>query len=388
MKILKYNSNLLKLPLTIFFCLAIALTSWGSKDSLRNSIRAKSDFSKVIQKEFTISNRGTVELNNAHGEITVETNTGDKVEIEIVISVLAKSEESANEVINRIDLDFQSSEDWVKAETKINNVKSTWKKWLNWKNDDPSFTVDYTVKMPKSCKLELMNRHGNSFVDELDGQVRVEVRHGNIRLEGVNNSVHVDVAHGNITIGKALDLEGTVRHGKLKLKEGNNVDIESSYSHVYIDSAKELKTNSKYDTYKIGIINDFRNEGKYDNYEIESARSISTISKYSDFEIEALTGVGDFEMEYSGVDIAAVSADFDHLNMSGTHTEYKMHVAESATYKLDVVGEFSGVKYPSDLDVVFEKEKVGSHELEAYQGDKGSNSWIKARLTHGGIKIW
>lgn len=387
---LKYNNQNGKTTWALLLGTLFLALPFGSAgiDSLKLKLFSKDDFTKVVNKEFDISNRGTVELKNAHGEIKIETNESDKVEVEVIISVLAKSEDAAEEVFDRIDLDFQNSEDWVKAETRINSVKSTWKKWLNWGNDNTSFTIDYNVKMPKTCKLELNNRHGNSFVDEVEGQVKVEIRHGNIRLEGVSNSIEVDVAHGNITIGKALDLDGIVRHGKLKLKEANNVDIESSYSHIYIDEAKEVKSNSKYDTYKIGLINDFRNTGKYDNFEIESARTISTISKYSDFEIESLSSSGDFEMEYSGVDIATVASEFDHLTVEGTHTEYKMHVDDGASYKLDVVGEFSGVRYPSGMDVVFEKEKVGSHELEAYQGGKNASSVIKARLTHGGIKIW
>ena len=69
----------------------------------------------------------------------------------------------------------------------------------------------------------------------------------------------------------------------------------------------------------------------------------------------------------------------------GTHANYKIRVADGASYKLDASGQHAGIRYPSDMDITYEKDKSNSQEVKGSKGSSGG--LIKARLTHGGLRV-
>ena len=164
--------------------------------------------------------------------------------------------------------------------------------------------------------------------------------------------------------------------------------MESKYSKIYVDHAGDIKSISKYDTYELGEIKDFKNEGKYDHIEIISAESIRASAKYSDFKIEKIMHHADFDLAYGTVVIESLAKNFTEVQLLGRYTQFKIHVEDGANYKLDAVTKYAGVGYPDKMDVVYEKEKGSSVEVEGYMGkDKNTGQVIKARLDYGGIKV-
>jgi hypothetical protein len=129
-----------------------------------------------------------------------------------------------------------------------------------------------------------------------------------------------------------------------------------------------------------------RNEGKYDNFQIDNIDLIDATSKYSDFEVETLNKEGAFALEYGNVVIGALLKNFTSLRLDGRYTDFKITTEEGTNYSLDVVANYADVKYPSGIEVTYEKEKGASHEVQAYKGSK-SASLIKARVDYGGIKV-
>ena len=145
----------------------------------------KSEFERTIQKDFQIDSDGLVDLSNKYGKVTIETVSGNTVNIEVVIKVDANSQSKADEIFDRIDIDFTNNGSLVKAETTIASQKS---KWFSWWGDSKSnsLEINYTVKMPKSCRLSLMNKYGDNFVDHLDGKANISVKYGNLQLAGIS----------------------------------------------------------------------------------------------------------------------------------------------------------------------------------------------------------
>lgn len=353
----------------------------SNKNSSTKIEYGKTEFSKNINKEFSISANGDVSISNKYGKVDLKTWNQNKVKIDITITVDARNQSDANDIFERIKVNFSNGSDFVNAETEINSSKKSY-----WGDGKGEFKINYVVHMPKSCNLNLSNKYGHSTIAEIDGKANIEVKYGDLSMDGVNNDCKVSLGYGNGTIVKAGHLTIDVKYSKIKINEAANVDVISKYSKVYIDEASDIKSTSKYDTYRLGTLQELKNEGKYDNFEISNISMINATSKYSDFNIEKLKKEGTFSLEYGNVVIGALLKNFTSLRLNGRYTDFKVNTEEGTNFSLDVSARYAGVKYPEGMEITHEIEKNSNHDVKGYKGSAGA-SLIKARLDYGGLKI-
>jgi hypothetical protein len=372
MKWLAYKTGLLLLLTGLLFSPAQAGSIFGQ------------EYSKTVKKEFNLDANGTLDLNNIYGKIDVKTWDQNRVKIEVIITVRAKNESSAEDVFDRIEILMSGSNSFAKAETKIDTDKGSW--WSS-RNEKSDFTVDYEVFMPRSANLELANKYGDVFVDQLDGRASVSLKYGNCRMEGVNNDLNFSLGYGNATVVKAKDVNADLSYCKMRLEETRDLEVNSKYSRVTLNAGNDVRSFSKYDTYKIGVINSLRSEGKYDNYEIDAVEEIVALSKYTDFRIQRVADKMDMDLQYGGVSVENVARGFAEVRLAGRYTDYKIIVEEGASYQLEATADYAGISYPSDMNITYEKDKGTYHEVEGHRGTKNARSIIKARLDYGGLKI-
>jgi len=348
--------------------------------------KGKKEYSKTIQKEFNIASDGEVRIENRHGEVNINTWEKNQVKIEVTITVNERSESDAQETFERINVDFSNGNRYVEAKTSIESKSSRWSWWSSSDNND--YTIDYDVYMPQTNNLHLANKYGNAHVASLDGEASMEIKYGNIRMEEVTGELNLSLGYGNGTINKCRHADVNVSYGSIRIKDAGDLIVESKYSKMYLDQAGDIKSVSKYDTYEIGVIRDFRNQGKYDHVEIQSAKTIRASAKYSDFKIDEITHSADFDLAYGHVIVESLARNFSEVQILGRYTDFKIDVEDGANYKLDAVTKYAGIRYPEKMDVVYEKEKGSSKEVEGYMGgDKNTGQVIKARLDYGGIKV-
>lgn len=372
-----------------FLTLLVLLMSMTVGTTLQASVTPdedKQEFSKSIKKDFSITPSGTVSLYNKYGKMDIKTWDKDRVKIDIRITVNAASESAAQDVFDRISVDFSNSSDYVKAETQIGSTKSSW--WGSWGGDNNSdFNIDYDVYMPPGATLDLSNKYGDVYVSELTGDASVTVKYGNFRLEGVKEKLEVHLGYGTGTVVKAGNTDATVSYSKFRLQESEYINFSTKYSKIAVDEAGNIRASSAYDTYDIGKAKDIQSSGKYDNYSIGAAQSISAASKYSDFSVGTLKESGNFDLTYGGARIGKVSRGFSEMRILGRYADFKIKVEEGASYVLDADADYAGIRYPSALQVNYEKDQGTSHQVEGYMATKGARSIIKARLDYGGLKV-
>ena len=114
------------------------------------------EFSKTINKQFDISPDGLVNLSNKYGKIDIKTWDQNRVRISVKIVVDAKDEETAQEVFNRISVNFSNTSSQVTASTEIASKKSSW--W-GWGNDSDDFAINYEVSMPTTGNLDVTAKY-------------------------------------------------------------------------------------------------------------------------------------------------------------------------------------------------------------------------------------
>lgn len=345
----------------------------------------KREYTKTVKKEFDIAPNGTTYLSNKYGTVTVKTWDRNRVKISIDIVVDASSEEKANDVFDRISINFSNANDYVKATTEIESKKSSW--WGGWTSDEKSdYKINYEVYLPASNNLDLSHKYGDAYVAEMEGKVHLDLKYANFKVEGVGDDSTIDFAYGNGSIKTAKDLNTTLAYGKLDIETAHDVSLTTKYSQIRIATAGDIRCETKYDTYQLANIANFKNYGKYDNFSITSARNVSLSGKYSSIEVDKVSQSIDLDMEY-GSAAYGLAKEFEEATMNGRYTDFKINVPSSAAYKLDAMSTYAGISYPSELEVSREVSKSSSQEVIGYSKNRNASAMIKARLNYGGLKV-
>jgi hypothetical protein len=360
------------------FCLAISYASlhaegWG-------------EYNKTVKKEFAISSNGTVYLANKYGKVDVKTWDRNRVKLDIRISVRTNSESNAQKVFNRININFSNTSDLVKAITEIEPKKSN-SIFGGWGNDKSDYTIDYEVYLPVSCQLELSNKYGDVYVDKMNAPIKLNIAHGSFKMDGSSDDVRVDVKHSNGTLGAGKNVYFSIKHSNLKLLRAEDVEFSSKHSNITIEKANSIRCSSKYDNYIIESAREIRNSGKYDNFEIGSVDEISVSAKYTSVKALKVNKSIDFNMEHGGGSIRKLSSDFTDVQLDGRHSDFRIGVEDGATFQLEALGEYAGIRYPSELTTTYEVEKGSKHEVKGYMGSSSASKKIRAGLSYGGLRI-
>ena len=341
------------------------------------------EFTKTTKKEFPISSNGLVDLTNKYGKVEVHTWERNRVKIDVKIIVDARSESAAQDVFDRIQIDFSNDDDFVKAETTIQPNRSWWDSGHN----KSEFQINYEVYMPESCNLELNNQYGDSNVEAILGKADVTVKYGNFQLEGVGGDLHVYLGYGNGTILKARDVTADVAYSKINFNDVQDVNFDTKYSKVYVDNAAVIKADSKYDHFYLGKIDRLNCDSDYGNVEVRDAETVIANSRYTDYVVEKLRESADLAIEHGGLKLMDLTKGFSSVVLDGRYTDFKVYVEPGASFTLDGATSYSHIGYPKEMNVTFEKDKGTSHEVQGHVGTAGARSTIKASLKYGGLRI-
>jgi hypothetical protein len=345
----------------------------------------KAEFNRTVKKEFPIPLNGTTYLNNKYGKMEVKTWDQNRVKITVTIKVKASSESAANDVFDRIGINFTSGEGYVKAETSIEPTGKGWR-WIWIGSTSSDYSINYEVFLPASNNLDIGHRYGDLFVAAMKGRVKLDVKYVNFKVEAMGNNSSILFGYGNGTISRAGNLNAEVSYSKLQVEEAADIQITSKYTQVNIGKAKDLNTTTRYDTYIINQIGDLKNSGAYDNFKVNSAASIDFNSKYAGLKAEKISRSLNCNLSYGNVDVK-MSEGFSKANCTGSYGNAKIGLPQGTAFALDAATNYAGVTYPDNLDIDYLVEKNTSTTIQG-KTTKAAEAVIYLRLNYGGAKIY
>jgi DUF4097 and DUF4098 domain-containing protein YvlB len=167
---------------------------------------------RVWTRTYTLAGaESNVEIANVNGAITVEAVDGNTLDIKARISVRGATDEAAQEALKQIEMLEQSSERTVRLEAK-------YPKELGRRGVE----VAYTVRAPRTAKLNLVTVNGQVTVAGVLAGVRAETTNGSVVGRGLGNAVVAATTNGEIKIqmaqlgGDGISLETT--NGAIELR--------------------------------------------------------------------------------------------------------------------------------------------------------------------------
>ena len=267
---------------------------------------------KEITKSFKADKDDQLQVDNCYGNIHVTYWKKNEVEFRIVIEAKTKSEEKAQEWIDRVKIQMDKTGNTISAVTSLRSSNNHF---------SGSFKIHYFVQMPERLTCELEQKYGNIYMpDENKGKCTLRTKYGNI--EGGNFSIplFLESKYGNVTLGNVDEATLDVAYcGKVNIGDVSLLHIDSSYSNFYMGNIRKAEVDAKYGNIQMKRLEEGTLDVKYTNCRIEALQKRLTVPtlSYGNFEIEAL------------------ATDFEQIDVNARYGNLKIGVASDASFQLE-----------------------------------------------------
>jgi len=185
------------------------------------------EFKKEYHETFDVNKDVILTVSNKFGFVKIVTSETDQINIDVKVTVEAKNAEKAKKLLDEIQIEIIGNKENVSAITKL--AKGSKFKELS---------IDYTITMPVSGNVDITNKFGSFYLNELNGNSKIYVGYGSLDV-GSLNSQNNDV---------------TVKFGSGKVKYAQYLNYVSRYSSVHIDRAKLLNLDTQYGDARVGEV--------------------------------------------------------------------------------------------------------------------------------------
>lgn len=338
---------------------------------------AQDEYTKNKHGEYEVNEQTLFKLINKYGNVDITNWEKDKLSIDVQITVEHKNEDKARELLDYIMVTFSKEGNTIQAKTEFDERFNKSGGFLDFGDDPKEFSINYDVKMPRYLNIELENKYGDVFINEITGRADIAVKYGNFKANRIlrDNSkplsrVYLAYSNGNI---------GEVNWLKLSLKyTPNNCEIEKAkaliamtkYSKLYVKQASSIVCESKYDNYHLGTLENLVCEAKYTDLKVKQInKQIDLVSQY-----------GDIEIDY-------VPKSFKSIKVNNKYGQIEIGVDDQASYQIEGEASYANIEYP-DKGKIRRMEKNTEMRISGTVGKIG-NPTAQVRITtkYGGVEL-
>jgi hypothetical protein len=241
---------------------------------------------------------------------------------------------------------------------------------------DGGVEINYTVSMPVTVPLNLSNKYGNVFIDELTSTSTIDIKYGKLTANKILHDskdplTKVYLSYSNGTIQETKWIELDIKYSKINITNSKALALVSKYSKIYVTNASSIVSESKYDTYEIGNLNNF-----------------VTTAAYCHVDIGELSSKLQVDTKYTDVIINRISPNFENIKIANSYGTYKLGIDSEASYLLNSYSKYCSVIYPEDVAKVSRFNE--SNELKI-NGTIGKQQSPKAEVSitsnYGNIRL-
>lgn len=260
------------------------------------------DFQKDFKKSYETNPNVHLETETSFGTLNILPWENNEVEISVSVIVDAKSEQEAQEVFERIEVEMRGTRDQVAIKTEIGNG--------SWRNQSGKFEINITIHAPEKMWSEINHSYGDLKIGIFEGKPSIDLSYGSLMVESFPNpETDVKISYSSGKINDANGGHYDVQFGSLSIfKINGDADIHAGYSSMDIKNVTpnchELSINSEFGSAEISLDPkcSFRVEANASFGSIELPNQTKITSSKSDFnsnQKEGIIGTGNGELSVS-----------------------------------------------------------------------------------------
>lgn len=280
---------------------------------------------RSVSRSFPASLETTLEVMNKYGKIQVVTWDRDSVSVDVDILLTESSANKLRKLKEDVKIDFTGTNTYIIAKTVIRSESGRIASELRSISNtiagaNKRMEINYMVHVPEYMDVVLSNKFGDIYMDDLEGQVDIELSNGVLkanRLEG-NSAISLSFANGMIKSLGSSTMK--LSYSDLVLEEVSQLDLVSKSSKLNVDSVNVLKINSRRDKLYFKHVEYFYGNGNF-----------SQVWIY-DFLRET-----DVYMKYGEVTVENVIPDFSKIFIESEYTDITLYFDRACSLTFDIL---------------------------------------------------
>jgi hypothetical protein len=323
--------------------------------------------SKKIVRSFPVNSETRLDISNKYGKVHVMNWKKDSVKLEVEISVKSSNLQKLEKIMDEIEIEFTGTSYYVIASTRFGNTGNSFITDLI----DLSGTIipsknqveiNYTVMAPSGITINLSNKFGNIYMDDMKGEVTISLSNGDIKINKLDGQADININFGNGIINSLNNAKLNLTYADLEIRNANQLAIISKSSKIRVDKVGVLKTESGRDKYSISEINNLFGE-----------------SYFSDLQIYKLNSEADFTLRYGDFTADTVADRFSYINLHSEYADIDLNFNREASYFLQVDQHPDGTfRIPDGLaDIQKSNENPAEVRFTGRIGNPGSESRVE-----------
>ncbi len=355
----------------------IAILLLAGADTLLGQVK-----DKRVDRTFTVNNNTRLRIDNKFGKVHINTWDQNKITVQVMIEVDG-NDEAAKNILDRINIKVSESSSEVRIETDIAESRDKWR--------NQRFKINYTVKMPKNNPLSLDHRHGDVYIDNLDGPLVLELAHGQIVAEELNGNSRISLQHGTggrisaISSG-SLDIQ---HYQQLRIGRMGTLELEFAHSSIEVEEAGDLDIEARHSNIELGSAGALNLDMQHSKIAAESLRSVRSDMQHSSLDVEELERLLDVDCNHSQVEIDEVSKNFTLVNFEGDHSYLDLEMESGTSATFDIELKYGKLHYPeSSVDMSYVNIENQSKEYKGKFGNgSGGQIQVEANFTDVSLQL-
>ncbi len=351
------------------------------------------EFEKTIKKEFPLSISGTLEISSRYGAVNITSWDRQEVSMEIRIVANANSQQSANELFERVKTSFTNTGDSRVSASVVLEPVTTVTGWIfkstriDYRADD--IKIYWEIKMPAAAELISETKYCNLSLPDRSGKNELTIRHGNLSAGNLSGRSRLNLSYGNGRAGKiATESELTLRYGKFNCSATGDFRYDGRYSHFRTETADRIKLDIGYDNVTIGKAVSVEIDGSYNDVVIKEVGDLQIDGNYGDYEIGLITGSVDVDARYGDLEIDQLAAGFREVDIDVGYIDVELEIERGAGYSIDLSARYGDIEFADDDRLTNRKRQKENYtqSLSGTIAGKGSGT-IRITTSYGDIEI-
>ncbi|RKX17711.1 MAG: hypothetical protein DRP35_10465 [Candidatus Zixiibacteriota bacterium] len=333
----------------------------------------KKEVTKEYDKTAQVNKQTTLEIHNKYGKIDVKNWEKNEVQIHVTVKVTGNKIKDAQSYFDRTHIVFKDSVGLVYAKTTIDKEKS----FFNWfeQIEKGSFEVNYEIFAPVYIKLNLHNKYGDIFLNEVHGYTQIFLKYGSLNANNLFFPAEKPLSTINIKYGNAT------------IDNGRKLVLNTKYSNIEIQKVTALIAISKYCNYKIRTVSFAVCDSKYDNYKIANIKSLKFTGAYETLKIDTLSFGLNLDMDYGSATVLHLLSTTKSVAVESDYTNIKLNVSRKMSFTLDGNFDYTDFSSPYGFSTFWTKIDDQQTKTKGFCGQKDAESHFSFDCDYGDVKI-
>ncbi len=281
--------------------------------------------SQRIVRSFPAGSESRLDLSNKYGTVHVIPWKKDSVYIAIDLILKSSSTSKLEKLKKNVDFEFTDTRYYIVANTRFGSGGSNFFSDLR----DLSGTIipsknevkiDYTVHVPSGMNINITNKYGDIYIDDMKGSVSVNLSNGDIKANSLHGETSISLNFGNGMIN-----------------ELSNAKLNIAYADLEIQSAGQLKIDSKSSKIRIGQVEILKILSKRDKFTVSRIDNLFGESWFSDIWLYKLNEEINLNPKYGVLKVDSISDDFSFINVNTEFTDLNLVFNRTASYQLEIL---------------------------------------------------